>query len=204
MFLFRSTPAHEADDRELLQRMRRGHEPSARALWERHASRLIAIAGATLRGSRAPADAHDVVQGVLCQLLELSRDRIAAIEDVPAFLTRSVRNAALNHVRSAGRLDAHARRAAAPAPPDAPRLDQPSDALDRALALLDPDDRELIVLKHAGGLTFDQLAATLEANRSTLATRYRAAIDHLRRELLRDSPAGAGSAPVPISLRGDP
>jgi DNA-directed RNA polymerase specialized sigma24 family protein len=42
------------------------------------------------------------------------------------------------------------------------------------------------MLKHAGGLTFDQIALALDINRSTAASRYRAAIERLRAALTDD------------------
>ena len=43
--------------------------------------------------------------------------------------------------------------------------------------------REVIVLKHIVGMTFDQLALALSANRSTVASRYRNAVARLRQQL---------------------
>src|SRR5262245_14801830 len=99
------------DDRQLLLSTHRGHEASARLLWSRHAPRLLAHARAILR---EPGAADDVVQAVMCRLLELPRSRLAAVDDVAAFLAASTRREALNHLRAARR--EHARRANAPRP----------------------------------------------------------------------------------------
>lgn len=169
----------ETDDRQLLLATHRGHEASARLLWHWHAPRLLAHARAILR---EPGAAEDVVQSVMCRLLELPRARLTAVDDAGAFLAAAVRREALNHLRTARRetarrAGARTVRAAAPGPA-ALRDDLPAalDALPRRL-------REVVVLRHAGGLTFDQIAVALEANRNTIAGRYRAALASLRTRL---------------------
>jgi RNA polymerase sigma-70 factor (ECF subfamily) len=176
----------QPDDRQLLLAMRRGHEASARLLWERHAPRLLAHARAILPG---PGAAEDVVQAVMCRLLALPRARLAVVEDVPAFLAATTRREALNHLRADRR--ERARRIAAPArgwgPGSAPVPD-----LHGALAALPRRWREVVVLKHLCGLTFGQMALALCANRNTVAGRYRAALARLR-DLLGDAPVPEGA-----------
>lgn len=175
-------------DLELLIATHRGHEPSARLLWARHAQRLLAHARAILR---EPGAAEDVVQSVMCRLLELPRSRLAAVNDVAAFLVASTRREALNHLRAARR--EQARREAAPAQPVAPASSAPDDLRD-ALDALPRRLREVVVLRHVGGLTFDQIALALAANRNTVAGRYRDAIHALRRVM--------GSAAIPGVVHG--
>lgn len=179
------------DDHTLLLATHRGHEASARALWDRHGPRLVAYARCI---TCEQASAEDVVQTVMCRLLEMPRTRLAAVADVPAFLASSVRNQAINHLRSVRREGAKCQRHK-PAnmhvcESGALDADQ-SDALDRAIASLPRRARELLILKHRAGLTFDQIAAALGANRSTIASRYRAAVDALR--LAVDAPLYAGA-----------
>jgi RNA polymerase sigma-70 factor (ECF subfamily) len=175
------------DDRKLLQATHRGHEASARLLWRLHAPRLIAHARAIVR---EPGAAEDVVQAVMCRILELPRARITAVTDVAAFLAASTRREALNHIRS-GRREAARRRNAPAAPPrpgpvPAPDVSAALDTLPRRL-------REVVVLRHVGGLTFDQIALALEANRNTVAGRYRAALFALK-SLLEPAAARQGAA----------
>lgn len=181
MLFRRQSPAPDRDsheDLDLILRTHRGHEASAKQLWDRHAPRLIALASALTRDTSNQA-AHDIVQTVFCQILQTPRQSLKQIADVHAYLSRAVRNTALNARRADSRRAArHESLATSPlnASPD------PIHAvdLDAALARLDPDQRELVVLKHAAGLTFDQLALALDQNRSTIATRYAAAIAQLR------------------------
>ncbi len=165
------------DDVELLLATHRGHEPSARALWARHSARLLAFARALVD----PADAEDVVQGVFCSLLSIERSRLAAVRDGAAWLAQLTRRGALNHIRS-HRRERKRREAIEPASkaaaPDVEGLRGAIDRLPRRL-------REVVVLKHIGGLTFEQIGVALEMPRETAAGRHRAAMAALRRELGR-------------------
>jgi len=169
------------DDRQLLLATHRGHEASARVLWDRHGPRLLAHARLILR-DRAAAD--DVVQAVMCRLLELPKARLAAVTDVAAFLSASVRHQAINYLRAARR--EAARRSCSRIRADASStsaVPHHTDELAAALAALPRRQHEVIILKNAGGLTFDQIASVLETNRNTVAARYRSALESLRKIL---------------------
>jgi RNA polymerase sigma-70 factor (ECF subfamily) len=56
-------------------------------------------------------------------------------------------------------------------------------AIEAALARLSEEQREVLVLKIWGELTFDQIAAQLEISPNTAASRYRYALGALRKEL---------------------
>lgn len=183
------------DDRQLLLATHAGDEPAARALWARHAPRLIAYGAAILPPG---ISADDVVQTALCSVLSQSRRTLAAVECVPAWLTRLVRNTALNAVRAARRERRRERGAAevrtrgarrpTPAPDAGDELRTAVDALPRRL-------REVVVLRHVGGLTFDQVALALGANRNTVAARYRTALARLRVAMGRGT-ADENNSPV--------
>jgi RNA polymerase sigma-70 factor, ECF subfamily len=166
-----------ADDRQLLLATHRGHEASARLLWSRHGQRLLAHARTILR---EPGAAEDAVQAVMCRLLELPRSRLAAIDDVGAFFAAATRREALNHLRASRR--ERARRETAPGPPRAEPDAAPGlpTNIHAALDTLPRRLREVVVLKHISGLTFDQIALALAANRNTIAGRYRSALAALR------------------------
>ena len=161
------------DDRQLLVRTHRGHEASARLLWQRHAPGMLAHAGSILRDRAA---AEDAVQAVMCRLIALPGGQIRAINDVGAYLAGAVRREALNQIRSTRR--ARAREAAAATKP---LLEEDrSDALREALGRLPRRLREVVVLRHLSDLTFDQMALAMETNRNTVASRYRAAVAALQ------------------------
>lgn len=188
------------EDRQLLLDTHRGSDAAARLLWQRFAPRLLAHAAAIVGRDSA----EDVVQAVLCGLLGLPRRRVAAVDDVPAFLAASTRRAALNHLRAYRRESTRRRclaeRPTTPVPhPDDPSADPSTDESLRAgIDALPRRLREVVVLKHIGGLTFDQIAFALALNRNTAAGRYRSAISVLKELLLR--PAGPGPmGPDPAS-----
>jgi RNA polymerase sigma-70 factor (ECF subfamily) len=168
------------DPRQLLLRLHRGHDPSARRAWDAFSPAMLAHA-ASIVGRH---DAEDVVQSVFLSLLRLPRRTLAAVTDAPAWLASLTRRAAINHLRTTRR--EHARRAAhtpllTPPAPDHDELHAAVDSLPRRL-------REILVLKHTLGLTFDQIALALGANRNTAATRHRAAVAALRRLLTPQTP----------------
>ncbi len=186
-----TTNSDKADDRELLLRTHRGDEAAARLLWEMYGPRLVRIAEGLCWGIGGAAQALDIVQGVMCAILQTSRERLRAIDDVHSYLVRSVRNAALNERRASER---QARReegriGAAGAPVADPWAKQ---SLLEAVERLEPELRELIVLKHAGGLTIDEMALVLELARGTVADRYAGAMRRLRAELGADDEGASG------------
>lgn len=184
-----------ADDRQLLLQLRKGDEQAARALWSRHAPRLTAYARAIL-ARRDPSGAPDVVQSVFLAVLRRRPAELRAVSDPTAWLLTLTRHAALSRARLLRReqdrmlrLEGRAHR-----PSAAGTALAESDALHAALASLPRHFREIVVLKHAGGLSLDQIAAALGANRNTLASRYRAAMSRLRALL----DGGADGSAVPL------
>lgn len=169
------------DDRELLLATRRGCDRSARALWSRHAPRLLAFARAIVGEAHAP----DAVQSVFCSIMTIDRARLAEVRDVGAYLVTATRRSALNSLRAIRR--ERARRESAPlrlVPSDA----HPEDDLAAAIDLLPRRQREVLVLKHVAGMTFDQIGRALGVPRDTAAGRYRAGLAALRSALTAGAP----------------
>lgn len=182
------------DDRELLLQTNRGRSAAAEALWKRHAAGVRAYATAIL-GRRAASDAaDDVVQHVFCRILESPESTLAAIHDVSAWLLGTARNVALQHLRS-GRREQARRGSRPPAHPD---TTSPHADLDRALRSLPRRLREVVVLRHVAGLSFDQLAIAIGIPRSTAASRYTLAVELLEASLkTQETPPRAHPRPVP-------
>ena len=175
------------DNRTLLLGTHRGERDAAVRLYRTMAPRLLAYAR-SLVGDDA---AEDAVQQVFVKLLGLGRDEIERVEDVLPWLIRLTRNAVLNDARGNGRRRVREAEwgGMSGASPFRLLATREHDGLLAALGEIDAAGRELIVLKHIAGLSFDQMAASLDENRSTLASRYRAAIERLRSVL---SIGGAG------------
>lgn len=168
-------------DVQLLNATHKGSESAARELWSRHSGSLLALARAILRDAAAGEDA---VQQVFCRLLSLDRRTLAQVSDVRAWLAQLVRREAINQIRSqrrrsdreAGSRQRDARHAdthGASPPSGDVELRQAVERLPRRL-------REIIVLKHMCGLTFDQIGLALGLSRNTAAGRHRQALAALR------------------------
>jgi RNA polymerase sigma-70 factor, ECF subfamily len=181
------------DDLNLLQRTRRGDEAAARELWSRFAPRMLAYAHGILGRARAHA-AEDVVQSVFVSILAQPTRNLRRIDDVPSWMLRCTRNAALNHLRGMRRermreakwVDGGGGGGAGLNKPTngvRPPRGESVDNLAAAIDALPRRHREPLILKHIAGLTFDQLALALGINRNTAASRYRAALTTLRQSL---------------------
>ncbi len=161
----------------LLLSASRGSDAAARALWHAHAPRLLAYARSIVRDHSL---ADDVVQEALCRALRQDARTLGTVTDIAAWLTSLVRREALNQLRSLSRARrralTHAERAVRSAPPEALLSTDVQRAIDR----LPRRDREVLVLRHVCGLTFDQLAPATGLSRSAAASRYTAAITRLR------------------------
>lgn len=56
--------------------------------------------------------------------------------------------------------------------------------LERAIHQLSNDQQEVLVLKIWGELTFQEIASTLDISHNTAASRYRYALEHLKKQLI--------------------
>lgn len=165
--------------------MRRGDETAARALLSRLGPGLTVFARGLLRDESL---AEDAFQNALCKVFRCQVREIDAVESPRAWLARIIRREALTIIRSSRRAHMRNLRRAADDASAAMRRPQPIDAfeddsLSAAVALLPRRLAEIIILKHAAALTFDQIAIALDLNRNTAASRYRDALAMLKKHL---------------------
>jgi RNA polymerase sigma-70 factor (ECF subfamily) len=166
----------------LLADLAAGRAEAFEALYDRIGPRLHRAAWGMLGH---PEEAEDAVQEVFVSLVK-SRERLGEVRDLTAYLFASLR-------RVAGRLSQ--RRARQPVAADSLVRDLPGaddrrlhpgaerEELDRALGALPPEQREVIAMKIDGELTFAQIAAVLGVSINTAASRYRYALQKLRKRL---------------------
>jgi len=154
--------------------------------FEQHAAALILFARQWVPSR---ADAEDIVQEAFIRFWR-SRHRVA---DPTAYLYACVRHCALDWQRSRKR---QLRREEATARPEAETLfagplehDERRTSIEAALRQLPEDQRQVLVLKIWGGLSFPQVAAALRISANTAASRYRYALAKLRKQL--------AEAPIP-------
>jgi RNA polymerase sigma-70 factor (ECF subfamily) len=124
---------------------------------------------------------EDVVQEAFLKLV-LQRQ---PPQDAVAWLYRVVRNGALDAAKSARRRQRRESAAARPVrwfvEPEVGGLD--AETAVAALQRLPPEQREVIVARHWGGLSFEQIAAAAGCSASTAFRRYSAGLDDLRKHL---------------------
>jgi RNA polymerase sigma-70 factor (ECF subfamily) len=149
-----------------------------RSIYDRHGPALVACACSVL--SDYPL-AEDIVHNVFLRAL---RGDLLLPDSPSAYFYRAVKNAALNARRD--------RQRESPLPADSDWLLHKSGdrtvslALQRALDRLPADQREIVILHHWLGCTFDEAAGALGISANTAASRYRYALLKLR-EQLQDS-----------------
>lgn len=164
-----------------------GDERAYEALYDRFGGRLYRAALGILGGSQ---DAEDTVQDVFLSLFR-SRRRLVEVKDLEAYLFSALRRSALRlaatREREAARATMHSSLqsgldgAAHPRPEDA--VDPRQELIEKALRSLPREQREVIALKTAGGLTFARIGEVLGVSLHTAASRYRYALEKLRDKL---------------------
>jgi RNA polymerase sigma-70 factor, ECF subfamily len=168
---------HEQAEDRLRAGLAEGREDAFAALYDRFAGPLHRVAWSLL-GSRQ--DAEDAVQEVFLGLFR-SRETIGKVESFRAYLFSALRHAvarlakrAKTPVLPAGEPPVREPNAAGEIDPEMFRL------LEKGLATLPGEQREVLSLKIDGGLTFAEVAAVLGIRPGTAASRYRYAIEKLR------------------------
>ena len=128
-----------------------------------------------------PADAEDAVQEAF---IRFWRKHSQPDEQHTGLLFAAVRHAALDHLRAERRRRVRETASAQQPTNDAwfaPAVGDEGPAIQTALQELAAEQREVLVLKIWGELTFAQISEALGASPNTVASRYRYAINHLRK-----------------------
>lgn len=146
-----------------------------RRLYEDFGPALVLYARSLLGDGAA---AEDVVQQVFVKLLE---GRVPAPTEPKPYLYRAVRNAALNARRDEGRRRPWPEQE--PAFEAAPGREDEREELEKALEGLPQEQRETVVMKVWGGMTFEEIAALAGVSLNTAASRYRYGMEKLRERL---------------------
>jgi RNA polymerase sigma-70 factor (ECF subfamily) len=133
------------------------------------------------------ADAEDVVQEAFIRFWR-SRHRVS---DPAAYIYACVKHAALdwhrNRKRRCRREEASARSEAAPMFADPLEQSERTVAVEAAMRSLPESQREVLVMRIWGGLSFPQIAAVLRITDNTARSRYRYALAKLSEQLAEES-----------------
>ena len=132
--------------------------------------------------TRSRADAEDVVQDAFVRFW---RNQKALGGDPLALLVTSIRRAAFDLARRGTRRQKREDASQGPEPLFEPLVDHDDrrEAIEGAMARLPATQREVLVLKIWGGLTFDEISIQLDLPANTVSSRYRYALEALRTEL---------------------
>lgn len=131
------------------------------------------------------ASAEDLVQEAFLKLLHQSHKK-GCPDNVAAWLFRVVRNGAVSRFRKNKRREKHERdsgecriRWSEPTQQTSVESAEMAEMLDR----LPLEQRELVIMRIWGGLSFDEMAALTGNSRTTVFRRYSEALDTLRKRL---------------------
>jgi RNA polymerase sigma-70 factor, ECF subfamily len=172
-----------------VERAKAGDREAIRYLYVRYANNIYSYVASLLRNHH---EAEDVTQQVFAKLpesLQRYEDRGAPFL---SWLVRLARNAAIDQLRSRRAIPV-AEPVLAEAADDGSSRDR-REILRAALAGLPEDQREIIVLRHVGGLAPAEIAARLGRTESAVN-----GLHHRGRRALRAELTRLGAAPVTIA-----
>lgn len=171
-------------------RLSRGEPSGFVALFRRYYDALCTFAESFVASAD---DAEEVVSDVFVRIWE-GRERLGVRVSVKSYLYAATRNGALNHLR---RRNAEERMIGRASLEDelpgmsVPRDDGPSGvhardlerAIDEAIGRLPPRRREIFLLHRHHGLTYAEIAATLDVSPKTVENHMGLALKDLRESL---------------------
>jgi RNA polymerase sigma-70 factor (ECF subfamily) len=175
---------NEASERQLQERIRAGDEAAFDSVFRTHYAHLVRMAESVVRDR---ALAEEVAQEVMLELWR-RRETLELEQTFRAYLLRSTRNRALNHIRHQ-RIVAREMEAAALDPRHSPSAEDVTLGLELERAVRDaidglPDNcREVFQMSRDQGLRYAEIASALEISVKTVEKRMGKALSELRERL---------------------
>jgi len=175
---------NDASERALQQRIRAGDESAFDTVFRTHYAHLVRMAESVVREH---ALAEEVAQEVMLELWR-RRETLQVEQTFRAYLLRSTRNRALNHVRHQ-RIVAREAAIAAIDAPSAPSAEDEvlgtelEQAVRAAIDGLPKKCREVFLLSRDHGLKYAEIAVALEISVKTVEKRMGQALAELRQRL---------------------
>ncbi|UCG57673.1 MAG: RNA polymerase sigma factor [Phycisphaerales bacterium] len=172
------------EDRLLIWRFKRGSRDALQRIYEKYVAYLVTLAAAL---SNDVNTAEDVVHDVFVSFAQ-SADRLRLQGSLKAYLATCVVNRLRDRVRTRRRqpsaLDAADSMCSAASGPELSAVcSEELQQLSRAMAQLPYEQREVVMLHLHGGMMFKQIAKSQHVSINTIQSRYRYALDKLRRLL---------------------
>lgn len=165
--------------------------PQIAEICELYRSEQLRLRQAVRRIIGNPATADELVHDAFAELIRKHAE--GRVADPRAYLGRTARNLALNHIRRRGEapLDDALLETLADPRPDAEHAlicRQELMRLLSAVAALPARRREVFVLSRFYGMTYDQIAARMQISRNTVMVQIVNALADLNRALVSDAP----------------
>ena len=175
---------NDASERQLQERIRAGDESAFDTVFRSHYADLVRMAESVVR-ERALAE--EVAQEVMLELWR-RRESLHVEQTFRAYLVRSTRNRALNHVRHQRVVEREAAIAAinlqsSPSAEDEMLGSELEQAVRAAIDGLPEKIREVFQLSRDHGLKYTEIAGTLEISVKTVEKRMGQALAQLRERL---------------------
>jgi len=186
---------NDVSERVLQERIRAGDESAFDTVFRSHYAHLVRMAESVVR-ERALAE--EVAQEVMLELWR-RRETLQIEQSFRAYLLRSTRNRALNHVRHQ-RVVAREAAIAAIDPPTAPSAEDQmlctelEQAVREAIDELPERSRVVFQLSRDHGLKYAEIAVALDISEKTVEKRMGQALAELREKLEEWLPSGKGEA----------
>jgi RNA polymerase sigma-70 factor (ECF subfamily) len=163
----------------LMNNNRMNTEPIWKSWFARHGAKLLLFAR---QQSRRPDEAEDLLQEAFVRIWRLYGH---TGEVSPGLVYRAIRRLAIDWARSIDRRQARENKVALDSPLSFSfertlEQDERKQALLRAVDRLPDQQKEVLILKIWGELTFDEIARTLDESLNTVASRYRYGLQKLR------------------------
>ena len=174
----------QASERDLQERIRAGDERAFDSVFRTHYAQLVRVAESMLR-ERALAE--EIAQEVMLELWR-RRESLEVEQTFAAYLIRSTRNRALNHIRHQ-RVVARETAAAALEPQASRSAEEEllgaelQQAVREAIDALPEKSREVFRLSREQGLKYAEIASVLEISVKTVEKRMGQALSELRERL---------------------
>jgi RNA polymerase sigma-70 factor (ECF subfamily) len=184
---------NDASERDLQERIRAGDEGAFDSVFRAHYAQLVRMAQSVVREA---ALAEEIAQEVMLELWR-RRESLQVEQTFRAYLIRSTRNRALNHIRHQ-RIVAREAASAAADPRTSPSAEEEVLGVELERAVRDainglPENcREVFQLSREQGLKYVEIAATLEISVKTVEKRMGQALAELRERLAPWLSSGTG------------